>query len=178
MKYLSGTRNRSITYTVEPARQITDMSSGKSQTTPAIRAKFTEHKFDSLVAEQTENWQQIDRDRKQEPGTTRKQVEEYLQNHQDFGRSDGRGIFLDNVASVTELELRAKGVKRRCIYMQDVGDDTIQCNDIVEDSESDYCPPHEQLVKEELSRRGVEESAQQPVPAAATTGPADPPTWD
>lgn len=151
MKFLSGTRNRSITYTVEASRPFQDMTTGRYTFTPPLRAKFKDHKFDSespdMQAMYADYVRQVST--KDNPVTVeevRKRVEEHLINHPDFGRGDGRGLFLDNSATLTDQELRAKGVRRRCIFMQDIGDETVQCQDYVDDPESDYCPAHEAVM--------------------------------
>ena len=151
MKFLSGTRNRSVTYTVVPARPVMDMTTGRSSVTPALRAKFEEHKFDSDTPEMREIYADYARqlstgDTKLTVEDVRKMVERHLTEHPDFGRADGRGLFLDNSATLTEVEMRARGAQRRCIFMQDLGDETQQCSEVVEDPDSDYCPPHEAIV--------------------------------
>lgn len=151
MKFLSGTRNRSITYVVEPSRPYQDMTTGRYTYTEPLRAKFSEHQFDSEADSVKQMCELFARSvtQKDAPVTAedvRKKIEKYLLDHPDFGRSDGRGIFIDNSATLSDQELRAKGVQRRCLFMQDIGGETIQCQEIVDDPDSDFCGTHEPLV--------------------------------
>lgn len=136
MKFLSGARSRTACYVVEAQRQIMDMATGRSQTTPPLRAKFKDHKFDSEIAQRELGWSE----------EQRKRVEEHLIHHPDFGRSDGRGLFYDNSATISEAELVASGARRRCVFMQDVGEETLQCAEMVDEPGVDYCSLHLPIV--------------------------------
>lgn len=177
MKFLSGARNRSITYVVRPERLITDVARGVSSKTPALRAKFKEHQFDSDTDEMKEMYRfyaqffndtTVNKKEHIKPEEVKEMVEQHLIKHPDFGRADGRGIFLDNSATLSEQTLRAKGAQRRCIFMQDIGDQTIQCSEFVDDPESDFCPQHEALVVSAVQSASAQHTAQELV--APTTG--------
>lgn len=147
MKFLSGTRAAKMTYVVEAKRPMFDPTSGTRWFTDPLYAEFKQHKFDSEAAQRTYGW----------TDEQRKKVEEHLLNHQDWGRSDGRGIFLDQTATAkptSEQELveaaKARGTvpERRCLFMQDVGEDTIQCDQKIPiDQPSDYCSTHEAILE-------------------------------
>lgn len=163
MRFLSGAKARTCSYTVEPERVVMDMATGRAATTPALRAKFRDHRFDSEGAECLAQCEEYARQmsKPNAPVTAeevRKRIEAHLLSHGDFGRSDGRGVFLDNTASLGEVELRARGVRRRCIFMQDVGEDTVQCGEFVESAESDYCTTHDAMMVEVVSGAGVGQS--------------------
>lgn len=163
MKYLSGTRSRKITYVVEPKRPMFDSTSGARWFSTPLYAEFKEHKFDSesegmmnQYREYARAWNQAHPGSEITPEDVRKKVDKYLQNHPDWARTDGRGIFLDQtvtkVTSQAQLEesARARGVvpERRCLFMQDVGDDTVQCDQLIpHDSEGDYCSTHEAILE-------------------------------
>lgn len=151
MKFLSGTRNRSITYVVEPSRPYQDMTTGRYVYTEPLRARFEEHRFDSESDAVKTMCEMYARSvsTKENPVTAeevRKRIENHLVTHGDFGRGDGRGIFLDNSATLSDIQLKAMGVQRKCIFMQDVGGETIQCQEFVENPESEYCKTHEAVI--------------------------------
>lgn len=172
MKFLSGGRNRSVTYTIRPHRANVHPITGARSEIPAIRAEFKEHQFDSEAAAKSLGWNELDRMNGDEPGTTRKMVEQYLLEHADWGRADGRGIFHGEMSTLQELELRAKGVVKRCIFQQDAGDGQLQmCNAEVEDPENDFCDTHQKLVEDALAAQaghaGQELDPPEPVEANA-----------
>lgn len=158
MKFLTGTRFRSGKFTVIPARPMMDMTTGQSHVTPPLRCKVEDHKFDSAspgMMAQYEDYvtaYNVGKDPSQHLTVpdVQKKVENYLLNHPDFGRADGRGIFLDRTDTLANIELKAKGVKRRCIFVQDLGEDSIQCGEFVENPESDFCEVHEGILESAL----------------------------
>lgn len=159
MKFLSGGKNRSITYTVRPHRIIMHPTTGQRIEVPAIRAEFKEHKFDSVAAEAALGWKDLDRLNDDKPGTIRKLVEKHLQEHADWGRADGRGLFFGELSTLQELELRARGATKRCVFQQDAGDGNLQmCNAEVEDQANDYCDTHQKMVEDALAAMAGKEA--------------------
>lgn len=146
MKFLSGTRAEKITYVVESKRPMFDVTSGTRWFTRPLYAEFKQHKFDSEAAQRTYGWTDEER----------KKVEEHLLNNPDWGRSDGRGIFHDTTATVISSEkdlieaAKQRGTvpERRCLFMQEVGEDTVQCDQKIPiDQPSDYCATHEAILE-------------------------------
>lgn len=148
MKLLSGSRNRSVTYVIRPAVPQRDPLTGRQTgVSPALRAEFKEHKWDSNKAQQVHRWSDDER----------VMVEKYLLGHPDFGRGDGRGIFLDQTATLDpavveehEQELKraeARGAvpERRCMFMQDAGEDMVQCDATALEGK-DHCERHEAMI--------------------------------
>lgn len=155
MRFLSGTRNRSVTYVIVPARQITDRS-GRTFVAPAIRATFKEHRFDSASEAMQSQYKEFcffenqsrPDDDKLEPEMVQAQVEKHLMDHTDWGRGDGRGVFLDNSATLSMKETLARGGIRRCMFFQDLGEEgNVQCEQQVTDPEHDYCEEHQRLLE-------------------------------
>jgi hypothetical protein len=157
VKFLSGARNRSVTYTVIPSRSHTDISTGRSFVTPAVRAVFRENRFDSaapgarLMYKEYADWKAMSEGagrtaNQEEVDAVQMLVEQYLRQHGDFGRVDGRGLYLDNTDTMRSLEARRQLV-RRCMFQQDLGEQTVQCEQQVVDAESDYCEAHKAIVE-------------------------------
>lgn len=168
MKFLSGSKNRTITYTVRPHRVVMHPTTGARVEVPAIRAEFKEHRFDSVIAAQNLGWDELDRMNGDKKGTTRKMVEKYLQEHQDWGRADGRGLFFGELTTIQELELRAKGAKKRCVFQQDAGDGNLtMCNNEVEDISNDYCNAHQEIVDSALAALAGQEQKKVQEPATS-----------
>jgi hypothetical protein len=168
MKFLSGARNRSVTYTVIPSRPLLDPSTGRSMVTPAVRAVFKENRFDSAApgarAQYREyaDWKAMAEGKgrtatDKEVDAVQMLVEKYLKGHGDFGRVDGRGLYLDNTDTMRSIEAKRQLV-RRCMFQQDLGEETVQCEQQVVDIESDYCEAHKAIV-ETLVREVSEEVA-------------------
>lgn len=154
MKFLSGARSRSATYVVFPARPIVDVTTGRSTVTTALRVAFKDHRWDSEHPSSLAMYKEYADALVLKEGRTataeevqevKTLVEKYLLSHNDFGRGDGRGIFLDNTDT-----LRAnarKNLVRRCLFMQDLGEETQQCEQQVVDPESDYCEAHKAIIE-------------------------------
>lgn len=156
MKFLSGARNRTVTYVVRPARNVYDVEKGVMVPIPGIRVKFREHKLDLNKQAEVEGWDEGDRAQGKPPGTTRKLVHDHLINHRDWGASDGRGIFYDTSDTLTELSLRKRSdLRKRCAFTQDAGDGRlVKCPETVppdQAQETDYCPAHRIVVEQALA---------------------------
>lgn len=145
MRFLSGTRSEKITYVVEAKRPQFDPTTGTRWYTRPLYAEFNKHKFNSEAGARAYGWTEAER----------KQVEKHLMDHSDWGRADGRGIFMDTSVTVptSEKELQeaaiARGVipERKCLFMQDVGDDVVQCDQLISTSSpNEYCDAHMEIV--------------------------------
>lgn len=154
IRFTSGSRARSITYVVIPAVPQRDPLTGRQTgMNRALRAEFKEHKFNSLSAQKAYGWSDEER----------VMVERHLLNHPDFGKGDGRGIFIDKSASLPQdlpdylqEEVEEPVVAAvptfngpRCEWMEDQGDDTIQCDEQAT-TESGMCARHEAMMKAAL----------------------------
>lgn len=93
LRFVSGKRMRSVTYTVRPAVPERDPLTGRQVgMIQPLRAVFKEHQFNSGAAQVANRWSDEER----------KQVEKHLIHHPDFGRTDGRGIHLDNSTTIPQ----------------------------------------------------------------------------
>lgn len=94
MKFKFGARMRSGQFTVRPSHSIIDPISKRVEHTKPLRVHFKEHQWDSVVAQKEQNWTDEERI----------ECENYLKNHPDFGRVDGRGIFIDQAIKQLSAE--------------------------------------------------------------------------
>lgn len=158
MKLLSGARNRSASYTVIPERQLNDLQTGTTVTTPAVRAKFREHRLDTAGPDMQQqyreyvDWYNLGRSRDNHTSVEEVQarVEKHLMDHGDWGRGDGRGIFIDNSATIAEHQVAADKVSR-CTFIHEIVDEegvstTMQCQFEVAAPDKEFCDMHEAVV--------------------------------
>ena len=98
MKFKFGARARSGQYTVRASHAIMDPITKRVEHTKPIRVHFKEHTWDSEVAQKEFRWSDEER----------QEAENYLLNHPDFGKVDGRGIFIDQTrAQMPQAEYEA-----------------------------------------------------------------------
>lgn len=166
MKFLSGAKSRSITYVIEASRTAYDPLTQKTHVVPGLRAEFLEHEWDSegpgaLAQYRAYSQYMSDHGKPMTEAEVQEKCERYIQDHGDWGRADGRGIFFGNLGTIQELELRAKGIVKRCIFEQDAGDGkTSMCNEVVDDPTQDFCEVHQKKVEAALaSLQGQRETA-------------------
>lgn len=147
MRFVSGSRHRSVTYVIRPAVPQRDPLTGRQMGThPALRAEFKDHVFNSETAQRTYRWSDAERE----------EVESYLLNHPDFGRGDGRGMFLDKTATFNpraadelnnQIEqdiARSALAEKRCEFFFEAGDQMVQCDlTMPVTEESDFCEKHQ-----------------------------------
>lgn len=141
-----GTRMRSGSYTVRPSRTVVDQTTGLVKNTRPIRVYFKEHQCDLDQQSEAGRWDEIDIEEGREPGWTRQMVEDYMLRHPDFGRVDGRGIFLDTrTKQPVVAEQHIVGLEgaptRVCLAFLEEGDEVRQC-DLPADGESEFCAKH------------------------------------
>lgn len=148
LRFVSGARMRSAVYVVRPAVPERDPLTGRQiGLLPPLRAVFKEHQFSSKQAQIANRWSDEER----------KQVEAHLLRHEDFGRGDGRGIFLDKSTSIPQvipdyladerpLDPAAAAVPvhtgERCIWLDEQGEVTVQCSEQATDEETGFCELH------------------------------------
>lgn len=156
MRFVTGARARTLKLVVRPSRTIQDLTTGMHSQTPALRVEFKEHKWDS----ESEHAKQMFREYAywtegtKNPLTeeeVQEMVETYIQRHPDWNRGDGRGIFLDQSARqrVVTMENQTPagesgiGNVNRCLYFQEVGSETIQCeNPALANDPNQLCATH------------------------------------
>lgn len=148
MNFMTGARYRSGSIVIRGERSVLDLATGQSRVIPGLRVRVHEHKIDLQAAANEGGWDALDDMEGKPPGTRRKIVETALLKHPDFGRSDGRGIFVDSTSTMTDVQLVSRGAVKKCVYMQDLGpgEGTQQCNEAAKDAESDFCETHEAFV--------------------------------
>lgn len=135
LKFSSGARQRSATYVIRAERHVKDLTTGTVDVVPGIRVVFKEHKFDLDRAAEVNGWTEEDK----------ALIVHKLTHHQDWGASDGRGIFYDTASTRDEIAVRMRGAQRRCGWMFDIGEgDQVQCNAFIENDADDYCPTHQE----------------------------------
>lgn len=140
-KFQSGRQARSIKYVIRASRTIMDQATGFVTQTVPIRAEFKDHSFDIETAAKVYNWD-IE---------TQRMVSEYLQNHQDWHRVDGRGIFEDKRATqqpvtqedelIAQAEATGQRVSLRCAFGEVAGGEFRQCPEEPEDGKQ-FCAAH------------------------------------
>ena len=150
IKFVSGGRARSVTYVIRPSVPERDPLTGRQiGTTKALRAEFKEHVFHSKSGQRAGQWTDEER----------KAVERYLLSHPDFGRGDGRGIFLDSSGTLAQdvpqdvLPAHMQQITpdatspvpmlsgEQCQWFSEEGDETVQCSDLAM-KESEFCALH------------------------------------
>lgn len=125
MRFVS--RYRKATYVVVPAR--VRIEGGFRETSTPVRAYFTNHLFDSEIAQRTYGW----------TDETREQVETHLQRHVDFGVT----LHLDRSATPTPVAA-AEGkapATERCILFTPTDEGVDQCGNAAIPGEP-YCSLH------------------------------------
>lgn len=156
MRFVTGARARSLKLVVRPSRTINDLSTGLHTQTPSLRVEFKDHKFDSdseaakqMYREYAYWTEQTAHPRTEEE--IQEMVETYIQRHPDWNRGDGRGIFIDQSAKQRAVELAGetpagesgRHAVSRCLYFQEVGSETIQCeNPALDDDPNQLCATH------------------------------------
>lgn len=160
--FVSGPRMRSANYTIKPSRTLQDVTSGFVTQTPAIRCRFKEHKFFTASAEMIQMYEEYVQffSRPDRPITVKQvhdMVVNYLRNHRDFGRVDGRGLRVDSSVRQEMAEAAPQVVgpgpvaeptpepTRYCLHREQVGEDVVKCPNPVynqEDPACDYCEVH------------------------------------
>jgi hypothetical protein len=159
---VSGPRMRSANYTIKPSRTMQDMGTGFVTNTPALRARFKEHKWHSASAEMIQQYEEYVQffSRPERPlsvEAVHDMVANYMINHKDFGRVDGRGLSYDssvNQADALESPQRVgpspvaapqpKAI-RYCQHKERQGEDVVSCPNPVynqEDEACDFCEIH------------------------------------
>lgn len=117
MKFESGAKLWDLTVVIRPARVVID--NGYRDVTPAIRAEFRNHEFDSVKAQEGNGWSDEERE----------QVEQRLMKHQLYGRRDGRGFWvMGDKATAPKPEDNLPTVMR-CLAFVPMDDGTVeQCS--------------------------------------------------
>lgn len=154
MQFQTGNRWRSGSLVIRPSRQILDVNSGHLRAIPPLRVPIKEHRIDTESIAKTGVWD----DWAESNGMNRQAVihfvDEYIQNHEDFGRTGGRGIFIDqSVKQVSQQEIDTKvaagEMEQVCMHLIPMGDETVQCGEPVAEG-SDFCRKHEEEVAASL----------------------------
>lgn len=149
MEFLFGSKAESGTYVVKPSRTLLDQGTGLVTHTVPLRIKFKQHKWNSKVAQSNGEFKQYAEDYKITEDEVRKLCEKHLKEHQDFGRVDGRGVFVNDsamfVKTVDGVEVGGKFV-RICTASDDMGEDGIVPCDKPCAGEGEFCERHEALI--------------------------------
>lgn len=150
MEFHFGSKAESGTYVVRASRTMLDQGTGLITHTTPLRVKFKQHKWNSKVAQANGEFKQFAEDFKMSEDKVRTLCEEYLKNHMDFGRVDGRGIFENTTATIVMTD---KGVEvggklvHICTASDDLGEDGIvPCDKPVAGDGTDFCERHKALI--------------------------------
>lgn len=153
-QFQTGARVRSGSYVIKPHRSVLDVNSGFMRDIPGLRVQIREHLIDVDAQAEAGAFDEYCH----ASNSTREEVVElidnFLRNHRDFGRVDGRGIYISQVTkqrapaeqgavAVMEPLVDAKLV---CTFAEYVGEEVVQCEKEAEEG-SDFCAEHGNLVE-------------------------------